>query len=448
MHNYKLFLCVIFLVCCGGCVPAAPPPVDTVEPTATVINTVEPETLTPTTAIVPATSTATLSPTFTITSTQRITETPHPRQGKYDFTKYGPLAYIDATLELMTIRMITPDGSRVDWIFEPERYYDLNAIAWSPDGTQLVLATTLDGINILSIADKRLINLSSTNEFSITLSPSFSPNGGFITFFSNNEGAIFRINADGAGLVNLTPEAHYRNIFYSPAWSPSGEQIVYTLHADGLIYSMNADGSTPRELIGIGWNEQARYSPDGRWLAFIRYNDDFQGFLYAMPIAGGTNRSLSSNQHDVESYSWSPDGRYLVFKDKSKHWMVEFSTGKTWEIKIAHLAQGWIRGGLTWSPLMKTGDARQDCTDGWTRLAIGDLVQLMGEVPSRVRSAPQKGENVVGEFISDEIYILLDGPVCADGLVWWEIADPRLPDGSGWTAEGDGQEYWLEPVNP
>lgn len=455
MKNALLLTLTVLLVVCAGCAPAVPDTVDTVEPSVTAENTAEVKTLTPTTAIVAATSTETQIPTSVITSTQRPTEPPRPQQGNYDFSKYGPLAYINATLELMTIQLVNPDGSRVDWTYEPDRRYDLNSIGWSPDGTQLVLATTLDGINILSIADKSLVNLSATNDFSIIITPSFSPDGKFITFFSNNQGAIYRINADGTGLVNLTPKAHYRNDHYSPAWSPSGKQIVYILYADGAIYSMNADGSVTHKLVDIGWNEQPHYSPDGRWLAFIRYDDDSQGFLYAMPVAGGSYRALSSNQHNVEYYSWSPDGRYLVFRSRvcngecdTKYWMVEFETGETWELKIVRPDHGYIYGGLIWSPLMKTANTRQDCTDGWTQLAIGNLVQLIGNVPNRVRSAPQKGENVVGQFVADETFILLDGPVCSEGLVWWEIADPRLPGGSGWTAEGDLKEFWLEPVNP
>jgi WD40 repeat protein len=451
MHRYYLLLSVLILVCCAGCAPAVPPPVDTVEPSAAVISTVEPEPLTPTTAILPATATATQRPTFTITSTQQLTEAPLPQQVGYDFSKYGPLVFIDGSIS--AIHMISPDDAVVNWTFEPEKELFVNDIAWSADGSKLVLATTWDGINILSIADKRLINLSATNEFTINSSPSFSPDGRFITFFAFNEGAIYRINADGTGLVNLTPDARYRNSFENPAWSPSGEQIVYSRrYANGSIYSMNADGSAPRTLVDIGWNDKPRFSPDGRWLAFIRYNES-QGYLYAMPLAGGTYRSLSSNQHDVVSYSWSPDGRYLVFRDficdggcEHLYWMVEFETGEAWLLNTSQDVAIW--GALEWSPLMKFAENREDCTSGWSRLEIGNLVQLMGNVPNRVRSAPQKGENVVGQFIADETYILLDGPVCSEGLVWWEIADPRLPGGSGWTAEGDDKAYWLEPIIP
>lgn len=49
--------------------------------------------------------------------------------------------------------------------------------------------------------------------------------------------------------------------------------------------------------------------------------------------------------------------------------------------------------------------------------------------------------------MDDEIEIL-EGPICADGLVFWKIESESIPGGIGWTAEGDGKEYYLEPYQP
>lgn len=49
--------------------------------------------------------------------------------------------------------------------------------------------------------------------------------------------------------------------------------------------------------------------------------------------------------------------------------------------------------------------------------------------------------------MDDEIEIL-EGPICADGLVFWKIESESIPGGIGWTAEGDGKEYYLEPYRP
>jgi hypothetical protein len=43
---------------------------------------------------------------------------------------------------------------------------------------------------------------------------------------------------------------------------------------------------------------------------------------------------------------------------------------------------------------------------------------------------------------------VIKGPICADGLIFWKLENDSIPSGVGWTAEGDGQEYWLEPYTP
>jgi hypothetical protein len=43
---------------------------------------------------------------------------------------------------------------------------------------------------------------------------------------------------------------------------------------------------------------------------------------------------------------------------------------------------------------------------------------------------------------------VLEGPICADGLIFWKVENELIPGGAGWTAEGNGKEYWLEPYTP
>lgn len=39
----------------------------------------------------------------------------------------------------------------------------------------------------------------------------------------------------------------------------------------------------------------------------------------------------------------------------------------------------------------------------------------------------------------------IEGLVCAQGFIFWKVEHPSIPGGTGWTAKGDGTEYWLEP---
>jgi hypothetical protein len=89
------------------------------------------------------------------------------------------------------------------------------------------------------------------------------------------------------------------------------------------------------------------------------------------------------------------------------------------------------------------------CDGGFSQLAIGVYAILTeGTVPNRVRSAPQAGDNVISLLYTGTTVKVLGGPVCADGLIFWKVESTTIPGGSGWTAEGDGHEYYLAPYEP
>ena len=91
-----------------------------------------------------------------------------------------------------------------------------------------------------------------------------------------------------------------------------------------------------------------------------------------------------------------------------------------------------------------------DCTHGWTRLNAGMQAAVVSDAPSaRLRAEPAAGENVIALLDPGSIVQLLQGPVCRDGLVLWKV-QVDIPGIStvGWTAEGDGTEYYLEPYQP
>jgi hypothetical protein len=90
-----------------------------------------------------------------------------------------------------------------------------------------------------------------------------------------------------------------------------------------------------------------------------------------------------------------------------------------------------------------------DCTSGWTRLRV-DSYAKVAEVdpsPNRVRDAPHTSAKMISQIYPGGIVRVLEGPVCANGFVFWKVESQSIPGGGiGWTAEGDGQKYYLEPI--
>lgn len=92
-----------------------------------------------------------------------------------------------------------------------------------------------------------------------------------------------------------------------------------------------------------------------------------------------------------------------------------------------------------------------DCTGGWSRLSVGIysvVVGAPGDPPNRVRSAPDTTAEIIALLYTDHLVLVLEGPVCADGLVFWKVSSDAIPEGEGWTAEGNGEVFWLQPVIP
>ena len=89
-----------------------------------------------------------------------------------------------------------------------------------------------------------------------------------------------------------------------------------------------------------------------------------------------------------------------------------------------------------------------DCTFGWTRLSV-DSYAKVAEVdpsPNRVRDAPHTSAKMISQIYPGGIVRVLEGPVCANGFVFWKVESQSIPGGVGWTAEGDGTQYYLEPI--
>ncbi len=100
-----------------------------------------------------------------------------------------------------------------------------------------------------------------------------------------------------------------------PVESPDGRQLVFS--ALGHLYVMALPQGTPRRLTRLEDFEYApAFSPDGRELAFVTWNDREGGHVWKMPIGpkgGGAPKRLTELPGQYVNPSFSPDGSKLVF---------------------------------------------------------------------------------------------------------------------------------------
>jgi serine/threonine protein kinase len=81
-----------------------------------------------------------------------------------------------------------------------------------------------------------------------------------------------------------------------------------------------------------------------------------------------------------------------------------------------------------------------------SHLQIGDraYVTTRGDTANRVRSDAGLDTETVGVIDPGEMMTIIDGPICADKIIWWEVTGDNGV--TGWTAEGKGNDFWLIPV--
>ena len=179
--------------------------------------------------------------------------------------------------------------------------------------------------------DTRTVVRQLTFEPGLEADPSFSPDGNYVAYTTNEQGSLdVAVMPLGGGPVRplvATPADEAQ-----PAWSPDGTQIAFTSARDrdgrlsaigglsalsafvqgqgGDIFLVPAAGGPPSKLVERG--SYPAWSPDGQTVVF---QSDRSGHwdLWTVPARGGEPRPLTADADIDYQPSWSPDGKWVAY---------------------------------------------------------------------------------------------------------------------------------------
>jgi hypothetical protein len=156
--------------------------------------------------------------------------------------------------------------------------------------------------------------------------------------------------------------------------------------------------------------------------------------------APGTN---SSGSNSVVTGQIPPGGVFSIIQgpqcgsDGRWWWQVNYNglTGWTAEGEgyNTYWVEPWFNNGTTCPGFMPS------------RLTPGGrgAVTTYPNLPNRVRSNPAFDGTVLGYVPAGGQFQILSGPYCNASTAWWQVNYHGL---IGWTAEGQGSTYWLQPA--
>jgi imidazolonepropionase-like amidohydrolase/Tol biopolymer transport system component len=142
-----------------------------------------------------------------------------------------------------------------------------------------------------------------------------------------------------------TDEATWVNVTVGP----DGRTLLFDVLGD--IYSMpitgTGTGTATRVTSGSAYDMQPRFSPDGRWVAYITDAGGGHNVWLMRPDGSDARQLTRETQRLVNSPAWSPDGNYIYVR---KHFIQQRSlgAGEIWSYHVSGGAglqvterQGW-----------------------------------------------------------------------------------------------------------
>jgi tricorn protease len=182
----------------------------------------------------------------------------------------------------------------------------------SPTGTRAVFEAHGDIFTVP--AEKGDVRNLTNTPGAVERSPSWSPDGKWIAYFSDESGdyALHIRSHDGKGETKKIGLGTPASFFYNPVWSPDSKKIAFTDKRTNTWVVDIANG-TPIKIDSspFGGPSTPVWAPNSQWVAYIKSLPSRMGQVCLYELAGRKSHPITDGLSDVNNVDFDKSGKYL-----------------------------------------------------------------------------------------------------------------------------------------
>lgn len=307
----------------------------------------------------------------------------------------------------------------------PARY--LRRFALSSDGSALALEIRGD-LHLLPAVKEGVKVRVSWSSSSREQGVAFSPDGKELATISDRTGETEIHVFDAEGKKPERQVTSGGNCFkYPPRWSPDGKHLVFS-DSENRLFLVPAKGTGNKAPLLVdssphGRLSEYRFSPDSRYLAYTKPNDNYFRSVFLYDIEKKKITRITDEFHYDWSPSWSLDGKYLAFlSDRTINPLLDQMDRETILDKMTkpYLV---LLASKTPSPFLpkKPGKAepkKQEKKKEAGKKTPEKVVVDLDGIENRIVEVPVKAGNLDGLWMGDGVILYSRHPTL--GMADWE----------------------------
>jgi hypothetical protein len=230
--------------------------------------------------------------------------------------------------------------------------------------------------------------------------------------------------------------------YYANNLQPTGQVIFFSANNP---YVIGADWVYDGKAILVQLGGPAAslvdnpFTNQGLGEAYLLFRD---GRL--VPVQAGWGYVMTGTPEGWLSFQWETNTLNLVKTDDNGTLQITpLGSGSRWELASVNFTLGMSVFPTTTYPTILP-PARTTCPGFMeSRLWPNSFARVTPGDANNLRDQPSASGNMIGSIPGEEIFAVLEGPVCAENMAWWRV---QYLGQMGWTPEGQGNVYWLDPL--